>query len=126
MLKPLLLAAMLAPCQALAQTWLAPEERPAAAPVDMRDREAQVQDRILDAMARGRLDGRLGRRLFRQLDDVRRFDTIYRDADGRMTPDQTRDVQMRLDAVRAELDTALSETARTAQSARNGQVPGPR
>ena len=92
----------------------------------MRDREAQVQDRILDAMARGRLDNRAGRRLFRQLDDVRRFDEIYRDADGRITGDQARDLETRLDAVRAGLGAALAETNPSAQSARNTQAQGPR
>ena len=70
---------------------------------DSRDREAWLEDRILRAMTAGVMDRRRGRLALRDLETIRRFDAIYRGGDGTLTPDQNRDLQSRLDDLRASL-----------------------
>jgi hypothetical protein len=49
------------------------------------------------------MDRRLGKFALRDLETIRRFDTIYRGGGGTLTPDQNRDLQSRLDDLRASL-----------------------
>jgi len=75
----------------------------AGAPMDTRAREDGLQNRIQQRIADGQLDDRNGRRALRDLDDIRRIDADYRGADGRLNPDQRRDIEARLDTLRANL-----------------------
>jgi len=76
----------------------------AGAPADTREREDWLQARIQQRIADGQLDDRRGRRALRDLDDIRRIDADYRDAtDGRLNPDQRRDILARLDTLRDSL-----------------------
>jgi len=77
-----------------------PDQGPRA---DSRDREAWLEDRILRAMTAGVMERRRGKLALRDLDKIRQFDSIYRGANGTLTPDQNRDLQMRLEELRASL-----------------------
>lgn len=70
---------------------------------DTREREDRLQARIQQQIADGRLDDRRGRHALRDLDDIRRMDADYRDADGHLNGDQRRDIEERLDTLRASL-----------------------
>ena len=75
----------------------------AGAPGDTREREDWLQARIQQRIGDGELDDRRGRHALRDLDDIRRIDADYRQADGHLSPDQRRDIQARLDTLRASL-----------------------
>jgi hypothetical protein len=75
----------------------------AGAPMDTREREDWLQTRIQQRIADGQLDDRRGRHALRDLDDIRRMDADYREADGHLNPDQRRDIQERLDTLRASV-----------------------
>jgi hypothetical protein len=72
--------------------------------VDTRERENHLQARIERRIADGALDERQGRHATRDLEDIRRIDADYRAADGRLNPDQRRDVDARLDALDQRLN----------------------
>jgi hypothetical protein len=78
----------------------------AGAPEDTRDREGRLEAWIQRRLADRALDDRLARRALRDLDDIRRIDADYRAADGRLTPDQRRDILDRLGALRARVGLA--------------------
>jgi len=78
----------------------------AGAPEDTRDRESRLAAAIEHRLADHTADERAARRALRDLDDIRRIDADYRAADGRLTPDQRRDILARLDALRARLGLA--------------------
>jgi outer membrane lipoprotein SlyB len=66
---------------------------------DTRERENHLQARIERRIADGALDERQGRHATRDLEDIRRIDADYRSTDGRLNPDQRRDIDARLDAL---------------------------
>jgi hypothetical protein len=70
---------------------------------DTRDREAWMDALIVQEMSAGSLDKRQGKAVLRELDHVFRFDAAYREPDGKLSPEQARDIHLRLDAVRATL-----------------------
>jgi hypothetical protein len=72
-------------------------------PRDTQGREAHIEARINERMADGSLSRSDGRREFRQLNEIRRMDADYRNGDGRLTPDQYRDIDHRLDDLSREL-----------------------
>jgi hypothetical protein len=78
----------------------------AETPLDTRDRESRLAALIEHRLADHTADERAARRALRDLDDIRRIDADYRAADGRLTPDQRRDILARLDALRERLGLA--------------------
>jgi outer membrane lipoprotein SlyB len=75
------------------------------APMDTRAREDWLQSKIQARVADGRLDDRRGRHALRDLNDIRRIDADYRDADGHLNSDQRRDILARLDTLHDSLWT---------------------
>jgi len=72
---------------------------------DTRARETRLEARINARLADGSLARDSANRDFRRLDDVRQMDAAFRDGngDGGLSPDQYRDIDQRLDALRREL-----------------------
>jgi hypothetical protein len=83
---------------------------------DTRDREEWLQGQIVRDVSTGALDKREAREVMKDLDHVRRFDEIYRGSDGKLTADQARDIQARLDAVRAILLSARTTSGPVASN----------
>ncbi len=77
----------------------------AGAPLDTRERESWLENRIQRRMANGALDQWRGRHALRQLHDIQRMDADYRSYDGHLNEDQHRDILARLDNVRAGIGT---------------------
>jgi hypothetical protein len=79
----------------------------AAAPAwsggDTRAREQALEAALERRMDQGTLPARDGRRALRDLRDIGATDTAYRRDDGRLTPDQRRDVEGRLDELAARM-----------------------
>ena len=73
------------------------------APMDTREREHWLEDRIQHRMSEGGLDDRRGRHALHELNDIERMDADYRSYDGHLNDDQRRDILARLDAVRADV-----------------------
>ena len=73
------------------------------APMDTRERERWLEDRIQRKISDGSLDYPRGRHALRELRQVQRMDSNYRGYDGRLSEDQRRDILARLDAVRADV-----------------------
>ena len=71
--------------------------------MDTRAREDWLQSKIQQRIADGELDDRRGRHALRDLDDIRRIDADYRGADGHLNQEQRRDIQARLETLRARL-----------------------
>ncbi len=72
----------------------------AGAPLDTRERESWLENRIQQRMANGVLDQWRGRHALRQLRDIQRMDADYRGYNGRLSEEQRRDIFARLDNVR--------------------------
>ncbi len=73
------------------------------APLDVRAREDWLDQGIRRRIADGSLDNSAGRRALRELSDIRRIDSDYRGYNGRLSYEQTADIQTRLDSLRASI-----------------------
>jgi hypothetical protein len=85
---------------------------------DTRVKEDRLQAQILERIAEGALSNRNGRRLLRDLDEIRRIDAFYRSplgqgTDGAMTEAQRRDILSRLDRLRGGLTAELAQRLST-------------
>jgi hypothetical protein len=85
---------------------------PLAEAADTRARESGFEAALERRMDEGSVSERDGRRAMRDLEDIAAVDAAYRAGDqGRLSPDQRRDIDARLDALAARLGLGADRRA---------------